>query len=298
MTLATERRIRRSSRASLITLSFAALALPGVAQSDPEFDGWNRPVVTELELSWRGDQPDRDRDRGSWGRGRDRDRDRDREVGQRVTLDTGESVEVNARGVDQSGARFPADRFAIGVAFDSRCESVTIDNRRADGFRLVAGNRRGVCDVTVWVPGNLNLDRTIRVEVGGRDDRGRAVRNGRDRDNEDGWSRAEAERIAHRLYNSILVRVPDPDGLRDTIVEIQAGRLDQRIEQMVKSAEFRRRRSSAQEFINEYYRGLLHREPDTAGVRVYLDDVKRGRHVAVVLAIVRSDEFVSQVRDK
>ncbi len=190
-------------------------------------------------------------------------------------------MELRVEALDQGGWSFPNDRLKVGIDLGRDCQSlVHLAEDSGDGrYRLVAGSQRGRCEATLWLPGNMNLDTPIRLEVVSR---ARA-----------GYTHAQARFVARRLYLAILGREPDPTGWNGATQEIQRGRLKQQIRAMVVSAEFRSRQRSLSppQFLEELYRGLLDREPDSKGVRTYLRRLERGQTAEVIYDIIRSEEF-------
>lgn len=201
--------------------------------------------------------------------------------GRPLRLASGESVELRVEGFDQFDRRFPADRAGFVLEPSRRCErgAVEVEERGRGLFRLEAKRGRGSCELLLWVPGNLNLEWTVPVEL-------RPLGSG-------GFSREQAELVAISLYRAILGREADPPGLAGAIAEIQRGRLSTQVEAMAKSDEFRRQRAGlpAAQLLEDLYRGLLGRAPDSAGERRYLREVERGDVASVALDILRSEEF-------
>ncbi len=227
-------------------------------------DGWRRPVVCGLEIRW-------SRDGRDW---------RDLRPGRVLEIPVGERVELEVRAEDQFGRDFPGERLLVGFDLDRECEGRLSVKETDDGrYRISAGTRRGRCRAILWVPGNLNLERALVFEVLSRA--------------RTGYEWVQARYIARALYLALLGREPDPAGWDAATAEIQRGRLDSQVRAMARSPEFlkRKRGMTAPEILGSLYRGLLRREPDTAGVRTYLREVERGRIGDVVLDMVRSVEF-------
>ena len=157
--------------------------------------------------------------------------------------------------------------------------AVEIEEAGRGVFRVEAKRGRGSCELLLWVPGNMNLEWTIPVEL-------RPLGSG-------GFSRAQAEAVAAALYRAILGREGDPPGLAGAAAEIQRGRLATQVDAMARSDEFRRERAGlpAARLLEDLYRGLLGRAPDSAGERRYLREVERGGVVSVALDILQSEEF-------
>lgn len=257
--------------ALVLVLAAAFSAGPGRAQGCAA--DWDRPVVCAVELSATIDGSHRSVSLD--GRG--------------VTLPTRSRAELFADPYDQWGRRFPLERFELRVEVDRSCEDLVAVERQELGYgrgeRLVleTGSRTGGCEILFWVPGNLNLDRPLRVEVS--------------RDRSGGYTRAEAELLALWLFQAVLGREPDAVGLRASTMEIQRGEIRSQVEAMVRSPEFRKRRADlpAEELLESAYRGLLGRAPDTAGVRTYLPRVRRGDLAGVVLTLLGSEELEARL---
>jgi Domain of unknown function (DUF4214) len=107
------------------------------------------------------------------------------------------------------------------------------------------------------------------------------------------YTRADADLIARRLYHAVLGRDADPTGLTVTIAEIQRGNLRSRVDTLLASTEFRtnQQSKSSAELLEQFYRGLLDRAPDTSGVRGFLPRVDRQQYADVVLDMIGSSEF-------
>jgi|CXWL01.1.fsa_nt_gi hypothetical protein len=256
--------------ALLVVAAWLALTPPVAAQDCEAFGP--RPVVCGLELELT----------------RQGERARRIDADSRIQIPAGETVEIGVAGRDQNGRWFPEERFRFGLDVERACErDLDVEHREGDSsFRVTAGDQRGTCTIAVWIPGNLNLVFPLRIEVVSRA--------------RDGYSRAEAAYIAERLFAAILGRGADDAGLSAATTEIQRGRLESQVRGMFESTEYRSgsgRRSPDQQ-LAMFYQGLLGREPDTGGVRTYLDDIGRGRGASVVISIVRSEEFERQLFGK
>lgn len=231
--------------------------------------GWLEPVVSgvELHVQAKGERMHR----LDLGRAR-------------IEVPLGESVVLEVRGVDQWGRDFPRDRSAFGLEVERRSKKLVRVRDIGNGrFRISARDDRGECRLVLRVANNMNLEWRIRVRVQGPD--------------ADGYDRKEAEFIATRLYRGLLGRAPDPTGFAAAVAEIQRGRLDSQVRGMLASREFQvtRHRLSDTELLEQLYRGLLERQPDSSGVRDYLPKIRRHRERDVILRILRSDEFVRQL---
>ncbi len=228
---------------------------------------WTRPVACTIRLSFES------------GRGW-----HDVRPGGKIRIGAGDRIVLHATALDQNGWRFPEERLLIGLDIDPNCGDALLAHRLPSGdWSIEAGARHGRCRAVAWVPGNLNLDTKVMFEI-----LPRAAA---------GYTRTQARFIARALYRAILARKPDASGLEAATAEIQRGRLKSQVKSMFESSEFRRRRGrlSAAELLDSIYRGLLGRAPDSRGVRTYLHEIERGRETAVVLRIIRSEEFESRL---
>lgn len=251
-----------------VTTALLAGAFGVPASGDGCTEGWTRPYVCELELY--GGRP-----------GSRLSRLEDDGV---LVLPAGEELEVEVVGRDQEGRVFPEDRFTFEAELDRRCGGlVTLSRALSGNLLLEAAETGGSCEAWVWVPGNLNLEIRFTLRVVSR--------------TQGDYTRAESEWIARRLYEAILGREGEEAGVAGATAEIQRGRLREQVENMFRSREFqgRRRGLPASSLLEDFYRGLLGRPPDTSGVRSFLDDVERGRLAEVVLSILGSAEFENRV---
>ena len=91
----------------------------------------------------------------------------------------------------------------------------------------------------------------------------------------------------------MLGREPDEGGLRSAVAEIEAGNLETQVDGMTRSAEFAGVAGSlsATELLEQFYRGVLGREGDPAGMRLYGGEMRRGQYSSVLLKLIRSPEF-------
>lgn len=109
------------------------------------------------------------------------------------------------------------------------------------------------------------------------------------------FTRADAELIAKRLYKAILGRDADPSGLSVAAAEIQRGSLGAQVQGMLDSNEFQNThgRKASAVLLQQFYRGILNREPDTAGVQAYLGRMDRGQFAPILIEMLNSAEFKS-----
>ena len=110
-------------------------------------------------------------------------------------------------------------------------------------------------------------------------------------------SRADATFIAERLYEALLDRRGDQSGVRQAAQEIRDGNLRRQVDSMLRSSEFRHKQQSLspEDLLDQIYSGLLGRNPDAGGRRTYLPQIQRGRYADVVITILESREFRSQL---
>lgn len=129
---------------------------------------------------------------------------------------------------------------------------------------------------------------SLRVETGGR---GRDAGRGHDRSG--GRDRVDYEKVIARAYEDILLRAPDPEGLRYFRgLMIDQGWTEQMVRAHIrKSDEFRG--PVINQMIERAYRDLLGREPDRSGLEHYRNQLldhgltEQGMRDA----LRRSDEF-------
>jgi hypothetical protein len=194
-------------------------------------------------------------------------------LGPRDRLD----LELDAR--DQRGRYFPADRLAL--AFDDRrCRSMLRVEGRGEGrIRIDAAATQGRCTLEIFAPNNLNFRWLLEVEISA------AARAS--------YDRAESEFVVNALYLAILGREPDSGGFDTAVREVQSGNLQGLVEGMLRSGEFRQVGAplSTVQLLEQFYRGILGRESDSAGSRLYQGEMRRGQYASVLLKLIRSEEF-------
>lgn len=254
----------RGMRKSWIpTVAAASLLLwvgPAAAQ---DCGDWYRPMVCRAELV----ATDSDHQSVRLG-------ERSRiELAPRQRID----LELDAR--DQRGRRFPSDRLALSYD-DYGCRSMfRLEDRGEGQLRISATAAEGRCTLQIWMPNNLNFTWEIALEI--------RV------DARTSYDRSEAQFLANALYTAILNRAPDAGGSSSAVAEIQAGNLEAQIDAMTRSAEFRQAidGTTAAQILERFYQGILGREGDSPGVRLYLGEMRRGRYAGVLLKLIRSPEF-------
>lgn len=110
------------------------------------------------------------------------------------------------------------------------------------------------------------------------------------------YPRPEAAVMAERLYRAALGREGTPAEVSQLTAAIQRGNLQAQVNALVAGSEFRaaQRRLNNAQLLEQIYTNLLKRQPDTAGVNLYLPRLENQRYADVLVEIVGSPEF----RDK
>lgn len=234
--------------------------IPALAQ---ECGSWREPVLCSGELQARDEN-------GRWDRFDPRDT---------LEITPGGQRELELTGRDQTGRTFPAYRLALDADTRDCDRLLEVEDLGEGRLRIRASRSEGMCRLDVWLPGNLNFAWRIEVEVA------RAPRTS--------YERGEAELIARGLYQALLGREGDPGGLSAATAEIQRGNLEAQIRSMIGSEEFRTKQMamSSEQLLAQFFRGLLGREPDSAGVRTFTQDMQFRRYTDVLLGIIHSVEF-------
>lgn len=198
-----------------------------------------------------------------------------------LEIPAGQLFQLEFEALDQNRRRFPQERMSYGYDVSDCAGLVEIDddNGNEGRFALRAGSRFGSCHAWFWVPGNLNLEWRLELKIAARE--------------RTSFSRAESELIAESLYRALLGRDADPQGLSDTTIEIQRGNLDSRLDDILESAEYRRRTlvMTPAAILESLYQGLFGRIPDSSAVRAFIDDVERREIGHVVRELLASEEF-------
>lgn len=107
------------------------------------------------------------------------------------------------------------------------------------------------------------------------------------------YSRGDAEYIVRRLYPALLARDPDASGFAAAVADVQAGQLELVIDKTLRSPEYNdlQRNLNPLQTLQSFYNGLFGRPVDADGQRAYLPRIARGDTRAVVLELLRSQEF-------
>lgn len=253
---------RRTPALLLLGIAFVRVGAwtpPAYAQ---DCGSWREQVLCRAQLQLRG--PD------SFWKELDPERPLQLEPDTRVELEIG--------GRDQFGRTFPANRLALG--FDDRdCDRLLDVEGLGEGRLRIDTDLEGRCRLDIWVPGNLNFAWGLDIEVA--------------RGPRTGYTREEATFLAEGLYRAVLGRQADAGGLEGAVGEIQRGNLEAQIRAMLRSEEFNQKlaRLDMGQLLEQFYRGLLDRGPDSVGIRTFEQDMARRRWTEVLLAIIRSQEF-------
>lgn len=246
----------------LLGVATATFAVSASAQ--PQDANWDRPVVYDVRI---GIAAPGERFQQMLGE-------------EPIQIPAGGSIELEVQGIDQFGRAFPAERMLPQLEADRRCSGLISVEETGDGeFAVAAGSERGDCRLYLWIPGNLNLEWSLEVEVISA--------------TAQGYTHEQAELVVTRLYRGVLGRDPEPEGLQSQTAEVLRGRLEGVVRGMYQSREFLNERSrlSAMEQLEDLYRELLGREVDAEGIRSHLQAMEQRRYLDVALRIVRSQEF-------
>jgi hypothetical protein len=200
--------------------------------------------------------------------------------GDKLELEAGSQAILRLEPLDQWGRAFPPDWAGFFLDQEEDCQELfQFSWESPTRLRLVAGTQRGSCQLQLVLLGNLNLSWPLRLAV-------TSMAAG-------GYTRPQAEYIVIRLYRALFNREPDPQGFQAAVLEVQRNRLGSLLEGMLKSQEFKEKAAqlSPPAFLEQVYRGLLGRPPDSQGVSRYLREVERGKLKGVLADIIHSQEF-------
>jgi hypothetical protein len=116
--------------------------------------------------------------------------------------------------------------------------------------------------------------------------------------NQGSMSAADSDAIARRLYQGILGREADPDGLLGNAAAVRRGDVVRVVEGMFGSPEFRDAESSKspRQLLDQFFKGLLGRAPDPSAVQTFLARVREREYTGVVMQILDSPEFRDNFR--
>lgn len=111
------------------------------------------------------------------------------------------------------------------------------------------------------------------------------------------YTRAQAQAVAGRLYRAILGREADPAGLAGAVSELERGNLRGQITNMLRSPEFEQKAQerNATQLLEQFYQGLLGRQPDSAGVTAFTPKMRVRQYASVLMEMVGSPEFQQAV---
>ncbi len=271
--------VRVASLTAFCIATGGLLPNSAVARRDP-FEGWHRPVVISVEVDVMREDDDRRR----------RHRERDE-----IRLEPDQSATVFVEGRDQDDDRFDRDRMIFGLDLN-RCDRLLRVRDRGTGeFEFTADDdAHGECTATLFVPGNANLDFDLRFEIGRKNQadgsRGNWIQGGE--------PTAQHTYLAGCLYKAILGRSADSKGLDLAAREIARGNLKKQMTAMFSSPEFRGRSSSrdAETMLDQFYRGMLDRDPDSRGKNTYLPIVRKGAYGEVLNRLMNSPEFQKKMQ--
>lgn len=236
--------------------------LPALCWAQP--GSWSRPYLADLRLWLEQEESPR----------------RELPASASVELEAGQQALLVLEPLDQWGAPFPRQRAGFFLQGEETCQGlVELAWESPTRLRVAAGTRRGRCRLELVALGNFNLAWPLELTV-------TSLAAG-------GYTRQQAEFIVNRLYRALFNRDPDPQGFVAAVAEVQRNRLGSLLEGMLKSEEFKKTWAglSPSAFLEQVYRGLLRRPPDSAGVARYLREVERGKLKGVLADLIHSEEF-------
>jgi hypothetical protein len=208
--------------------------------------------------------------------------------GDTLHLPRGQQVELHVQALDQSGRRFPQERFRFELDFERACNGLVELISASEGvLTLRTGDRAGSCAASFWLPNNMNLDRDLRFVVG------RTATSGAGSAPVVGTIDTREELIAASLFRGLLAREPDGDWLAAAAAQVRQGDTRAVTRSILASAEFTQRRGTAppEELLRQIYLGLLGREPDVGAIRTYSDEIRDGRYEELIDILLRSSEL-------
>lgn len=111
------------------------------------------------------------------------------------------------------------------------------------------------------------------------------------------FDQQESAVVAARLYRATVNRDGDARGLSQATAEIQKGNVTQQVNSMVASQEFRQviARMTPTQIVEQFYRGLLNRQPDRAGLDSFVPRIENRDYSGVLLEMLASPEFRSSL---
>lgn len=202
--------------------------------------------------------------------------------GASVTLYPGDSIENLANATFENGGKLN-DRIS-SIKVEGGADVMIYSDAKYRGETLrVTRDMRNLAEA--FLPNNSKTwnDQISSLRVEGRD-HGRPP----------GKSyNGDPDKIIKRAYQDILLREPDPTGLRDFRIKmIDQGWSEQQVrESLRRSDEFRTK--VVDELIGRAYRDVLKREPDPTGLRHYRDQILNHdwTEASVKDDLRRSDEY-------
>lgn len=249
--------------AMILSLAFCLSLAASSARSEHCADSADRPAVCTVE---------------AYG-GLQGERLRAFNLNGTALLEPNQVLEIELDAFDQNRRRFPKDRLAFEADANDCRDLAKVEQTDVGRFRISTGIARDQCEIWFWLPGNLNHEWKLDLQV---ESRART-----------GYDSTEAQFITRRLYLALLGREPDPQGERDTSAAVLRGNLDGRIDEMLRSEEFRARSRGADAAwtLEQLYMGIFDRKPDASATQAFTHMIQRGQVGEVLRELVESDEF-------
>lgn len=265
--------MHRSSNLVLTAFAVLLLAAAPAAHAQVDLDAWDDPVAARTQLSLPGEGT---------------------VEGDTLYLPVDAQVDLEVHATDQFGQRFPQNRFRFEFSFDRDCGGlVELVGATDDSVTLKTGRGAGECEVVLWVPGNMNLDRELHVVVG------RTPRTAPSTPATNGEPDIDTreELIAASIFRALLDREPENSWVEATAPQIARGDTRAVVRSILAGSEFQQRRATTptEELLGDLYRGVFGRDPDSVGIRTYWDEIQDGRFEEVVDIFLRSSEFQQRV---
>jgi hypothetical protein len=114
--------------------------------------------------------------------------------------------------------------------------------------------------------------------------------------NADGSLQTESQFIAQRVYRALVGREAEPAVLADVAADIERGRLRQRVNSIVVSAEFRSHiyGMGPDRILAEIYQGLFEREPDASAAN-WQRLIAIAKYADVISGLIATPEFKARL---
>jgi len=207
------------------------------------------------------------------------DRPRSFDLNGSVEMQPNQTLEIEIDAFDQNRRRFPKDRLAFDFDANDCRQLAKVESTSTGRIEITTGTGRGGCEVWLWLPGNLNFEWKLNLEIASRA--------------RSGYTTSEAEFVTHRVYQALLRRDADPQGLRDTSAAVLRGELSRRIDDILRSEEYRTKARGAQPAwtLEQLYTGVFGRKPDASATQAFSGLIQRGRVADVLRELLDSDEF-------